>query len=112
MSERERVTCELCGLLKDPVDHDGHGLGECVKVCETCGGAGTVPMPHYDFVTHEMALDAGDPQYEGQQIQTGVEDVTCPDCNGLGGIRFEDDTPARDESGIADRAALPDRSED
>lgn len=38
-----RTTCHLCGGQFTTGDPDGHGLGECVPVCETCGGSGTAP---------------------------------------------------------------------
>lgn len=85
----QRDRCELCGFPIDRADPDGHGLGECVNVCEACCGAGAVPMPHVEYVTREMALDACEPSLEGQPIQTGVEDVTCPNCNGTGGTPME-----------------------
>lgn len=55
--------CELCGLPIDLKDHDGHGLGECVAVCDTCVGAGT--------------LGAGD-----------EFDKICLACKGTGGVPF------------------------
>lgn len=54
--------------------------------CETCGGSGRVfwEEPHYEYVTKDMATDAGEPQLVGQQIQWGTDQCegVCPDCNG------------------------------
>lgn len=41
-------------------------------VCQNCDGSGSIPVPVGEhFVTHEMALDAGDPSMEGSSM--GVE---------------------------------------
>lgn len=36
--------CGLCpGLIESPADLDWHGLGNCVPICERCGGSGEDP---------------------------------------------------------------------
>jgi hypothetical protein len=49
-----RVKCHLCGLMKHPTDHEGHGLGDCVDICEKCGGSG-------EGRSHGGETDAPDP---------------------------------------------------
>jgi hypothetical protein len=50
---------------------------ETLMKCDTCGGGGGVPVGEH-FVTHDMALDAGDPAMEGASM--GIEWGPCPDC--------------------------------
>lgn len=64
--------CETCGELRnDAAD------------CETCGGSGMVTREVMHYVTHDMALDAGEPEMEGMPMPRRWEDV-CPDCLGTG----------------------------
>ena len=54
--------------------------------CETCAGGGMVQWTGLvGYVTHDMALDACEPSYEGQPIYQEIQDI-CPECNGLGYI--------------------------
>jgi hypothetical protein len=49
--------------------------------CETCGGSGEVIIGE-NRVTRDMAIDAGDLQYEGQFHSYAYG--SCPDCEGTG----------------------------
>lgn len=51
--------------------------------CPTCGGSGRVALEE-QFVTRDMAMDAGDLALKGQSL--GFEEGGCPDCNGSGRI--------------------------
>lgn len=62
------LSCDLCGLRKNPRDHDGHGLGECVDVCGMCMGS-------------------------GGEKEDGTNEDPCPNCNGTGGVPFAESTP-------------------
>ncbi len=45
--------CDLCGeKIGSRLDQDWHGLGNCVPICERCGGSGIDPAP------------VGEPQHE------------------------------------------------
>lgn len=59
----------------------GPGIEELLSFfnCETCGGSGEVALGEH-FVSHEMALDAGEPSLEGQSM--GIEWGQC-NCGGL-----------------------------
>ena len=61
--------CHLCGKPMPSGDAllDGHGLGECVAVCEACGGSG------------------------GGEVNTGPDPCNepCAACLGMGGVPFE-----------------------
>lgn len=50
-------------------------MAEC---CPYCGGTAHVAACPKDFVSHEMAIDAGDPTMEGQSM--GVEWAQCSYC--------------------------------
>lgn len=82
--------CTLCGQLKLKNDHDGHGLGECVEICEGCGGAGEIETI-LGYVTADMASDADEPQMEGMPFPGKA---TCPACRGSGAI-FPDTEASR-----------------
>ena len=61
--------------------HMGHDE-DCVNWrCQTCNGGGMIPLGEH-FVSHEMAMDGGDPELEGQSM--GIEWDRCPDCGGIG----------------------------
>jgi hypothetical protein len=51
------------------------------RPCPTCGGGGAVPETVYGTVTRDMALDACEPELEGQPIPIGEDWLPCPDCN-------------------------------
>lgn len=37
-------SCFSCGvMIASPDDHEWHGLGNCVDICERCGGSGEEP---------------------------------------------------------------------
>ncbi len=50
--------------------------------CGDCGYV-MVEVPHYETVTHEMAMDAQDMSLEGSQVVFGSEEVKepCIYCN-------------------------------
>ena len=48
--------------------------------CEMCGDSGVVQVERIEYVTHDMAIDAGDRSLEGQPVPAGFEDVPCPAC--------------------------------
>lgn len=52
--------------------------------CTTCRGSRVVPVPYRvtEYVTREMAIDAGDRSLEGQAVDWGVDwrEADCPDC--------------------------------
>ena len=52
-------------------------------ICEMCQGEGQICLGER-FVSHDMALDAGEPQMEGMHY--GYEYGECPNCGGLGFI--------------------------
>jgi hypothetical protein len=54
--------------------------------CPECEGEGKIPIGDH-FVTHEMAIDAGDRSLEGQYYKT--EYGTCPKCGGNGFLIVE-----------------------
>jgi len=58
--------CHLCDGAMPDGDTDGHGLGECVDICPTCGGSG-----------------------DGER-NTGPDpcDEPCATCLGMGGVPF------------------------
>lgn len=56
------------------------GLDDSQVVCMACEGGGQVPLGVH-YVTHDMAIDAGQPELEGQEI---VEYGRCQDCGGEG----------------------------
>lgn len=51
------------------------------KPCPLCGGAGVVHVCD-EYITHDMALDAGDPDMEGMLWQEVYDE--CPLCLGEG----------------------------
>ena len=59
--------------------HTGHDEDCSNWQCERCGGTGGIPLGEH-FVSHEMALDAGDPALEGMSM--GIEWRPCPNCDG------------------------------
>ena len=59
------------------------------QLCEHCEGSGHVALGEH-FVTHDMALDAGEPQLEGQSM--GVEYGACEHCGGDGWNYVEEPT--------------------
>jgi len=64
--------------------HMGHDE-DCVNwACPTCNNTGGVPLGEH-FVTHEIALDCGSPELEGQSM--GIEWGPCPDCDGARRLR-------------------------
>lgn len=82
--------CFLCGTLIESVNDriEWHGLGNCVEICAHCGGAGGQGVDHAITVSHDMAVDAGDPSMEGLSMHSGSEWVGCSTCGGLGGVPF------------------------
>lgn len=48
--------------------------------CSTCGGGGRVLIERVEYVSRDMAIDAGDLQMEGMEYCRGEEWVDCPDC--------------------------------
>ena len=52
--------------------------------CPDCGGDGRVPVGEH-YVSHEMALDAGQPERAGESM--GVEYGPCPRCHGAGKLK-------------------------
>ncbi len=58
--------------------------------CEACGGSGTVPIGEH-HVTHDMAMDAGEPAMEG--MSCGIEYGPCDVCNGSGAAALVRETP-------------------
>lgn len=52
--------------------------------CSYCGGDGYLRWVEY--ITHDMALDAGEPTMEGQEVQC---DQPCPSCNGSGELEAD-----------------------
>lgn len=48
--------------------------------CEMCGDSGVVQVQRIEYVTHDMAIDAGDRSLEGQPVPNGTESVPCPSC--------------------------------
>lgn len=57
--------------------------------CPFCAGNGFIENEYSEYVTREMALDAGNPDYEGAKI-TSRTISTCPECGGLGYILEEE----------------------
>jgi len=53
--------------------------------CPHCGGDGEVPGMEY--VSHDMAIDAGEPELEGQQMEYMYP---CPTCGGSGAVQEDD----------------------
>jgi hypothetical protein len=51
-----------------------------VPPCQTCGGRGEVPVERVEYVSRDMAIDAGDRDLEGSVYHAGEEWVDCPDC--------------------------------
>lgn len=49
--------------------------------CEMCGDSGVVQVERIEYVTHDMAIDAGAPEMEGQPQPQGFEEVPCPQCS-------------------------------
>jgi len=63
------------------------GCPACRRPCKGCGGNGEVygerEIMHY--VTHEMALDAGEPTMEGMPMPERAQTTDiCTHCNGTG----------------------------
>jgi hypothetical protein len=48
--------------------------------CEMCGDSGVVQVQRIEYVTRDMAMDAGFPEMEGQPVPQGFENVPCPAC--------------------------------
>jgi hypothetical protein len=52
--------------------------------CGYCGDTGfiTTQVPHYETVTMDMAIDAGDRNLCGEQVQFGFDEIQepCPNC--------------------------------
>ena len=51
--------------------------------CEMCGDSGVVQVERIEYVTRNMAIDAGDPELEGQPVPQGFEDIPCPACSAV-----------------------------
>ena len=66
---------------------DAEGGKMTLVDCLVCGTAGKVEIGRY-AVTHEMAIDAGDRELEGQDYGP-VMDI-CPECGGCGQIETEE----------------------
>lgn len=58
---------------------DKCGPVDAIGPCERCGGSGAIEWVEY--VTHDMATDAGEPDMEGMPMPYSTE---CPDCGGSG----------------------------
>ncbi len=56
-----------------------------VEQCSECNGTGYIEMKVIDYISHDMASDAGDTRLEGQSI-VSLQKVTCEECNGDGFI--------------------------
>lgn len=54
---------------------------ENMTPCPCCGGEGRETIGRL-YVTHDMALDAGDPNMEGMYI--GEDWAECAECGGCG----------------------------
>jgi hypothetical protein len=50
------------------------------KACSACDGGRVIPLGEH-FVSHEMAIDGGNPESEGASM--GVEWGGCPDPDGI-----------------------------
>ena len=48
--------------------------------CEMCGDSGVVQVERIEYVTRDMAIDAGTPELEGQPVPQGFENMPCPAC--------------------------------
>lgn len=48
--------------------------------CSTCGGACRIEIRRVQYVSRDMATDAGAPEMEGMEIDDGTEWIDCPDC--------------------------------
>jgi DnaJ-class molecular chaperone len=58
-------------------------------ICHNCGGVGEVYWTDIvGYITHDMAMDACDMNYEGQPMYGEVHSE-CPVCNGTGHV-YED----------------------
>ena len=55
--------------------------------CPACEGAGHVPLGVH-YVTHDMAIDAGEPDMEGEVYET--EYGACEQCEGTGITNVEE----------------------
>ena len=53
------------------------------ELCCECNGTGYIEMIVTEVVTREMAIDAGDPQLEGQTYRV-LQDFMCEACGGSG----------------------------
>ena len=54
-----------------------------LRQCPNCEGSGRTALGEH-FVSHEMALDACEPEMEGMSM--GIEYGACSECNGDGWI--------------------------
>lgn len=77
MKKKENEVC--------PADHaTGQAtLRELLRVakCPECDGSGHIPVPlGENFVSHEMAIDAGEPSMEGQSMGIEWGDQQCQWC--------------------------------
>jgi hypothetical protein len=53
--------------------------------CPICEGSGYVLVPVMEqYVTRDMAIDAGDPSLEGSSMRVEYEAVECRACGGRG----------------------------
>jgi len=52
-----------------------------LNICPDCQGEGRIPLGE-NYVTHDMAIDAGCPEMEGSSC--GIEYGQCPRCQGGG----------------------------
>ena len=63
------------------------------ELCPICSGYGLIyyKIPHYERVTREMARDAGDLSYEGDEVQFGEDEIKelCQNCDGTGEINVQ-----------------------
>lgn len=55
-------------------------------ICEVCDGVGHFWITHTEFVTKEMAMDAGDLSLEGSEYNWWEEEKICDCCGGAGEI--------------------------
>jgi len=60
-----------------------------VEQCPDCYGAGYIKIKASDYISHDMAIDAGDPRLEGQSIRF-LEKIICETCGGTGIIVTEE----------------------
>ena len=62
--------------------------------CPACGGYGLIKEINY--VTRDMAIDAGDLRWEGEPMRS---EHICPECGGAGEFEIENATQSVSEAG-------------